>query len=208
MSLESYSSFGGADIIVSVGTQEFGTIQSISWSTSRAKAPIHVMNGSADPIAYGRGIRAIAGQLSFVNLDRDSFLSYMESANKDQFWQSKHESRATNNDEDLGLPGSETTSDAAWSTWNAAASVVNPSNGEIGNYRTKVSAEYADQVLPFDVHISYTNEYGKAARKSLFGVEIINEGSGISIQDLQLDTQYNFVARKMSRMALVNTAST
>ena len=205
--IEQYSTFGGADIIVSVGNVEFGTLQSISWATTRAKAPINVMNGSPDPIAYGRGIRTVAGQLSFVNLDRDAFLSYMEdNAAVSNPWISKNEIRANDADDNMGLIGSYTVVDSAWSAFNTAGSPTGgttPRNAALSNYREQKAPEYADQILPFDVHISFTNEYGKAAKKSLLGVEIMNEGSGISIEDISLDSQYQFVARKVTKMMVV-----
>jgi len=202
--MEKYSTFSGADIIASIGTTELGTLQSISWSTSRAKGPIHVMNGSADPIAYGRGIRAIAGQLAFTNLDKEAFMTYANKANKDQMWISKHDIRATD-DSILNANSTGLTTTDAFAAFNAAISGQDTTGGTStsSQFRDKKSAQYADQVLPFDIHIAYNNEYGKQARKSLFGVEILNEGSGISIEDISLDTQYSFVARELSRMVTI-----
>jgi len=42
---------------------------------------------------------------------------------------------------------------------------------------------YTDQVLPFDITLAAANEYGAAASAKLFGVEILNEGFGTSIDD-------------------------
>ncbi len=54
---------------------------------------------------------------------------------------------------------------------------------------------YSDQVLPFDVTLAGTNEQGAATAMKIFGVEILNEGSGISIDDAVTETQCTFVAR-------------
>lgn len=201
--IEKYSTFSGADIVASVGSVVFATLQSISWSTSRAKGPIHVMNGSPDPIAYGRGIRAVAGQLSFVNLDKDALLDYMMKSNTEKPWISKNDKRVNVG----GITGDTLiTSNTAWAAWESAAGISNVNDGSIDAYREKADPDYADQLLPFDIHISFTNEYGKAARKSLLGVEILNEGSGISIEDISLDSQYNFVARKITKMVAIETS--
>lgn len=204
--IEKYSTFSGADIVASVESVVFATLQSISWSTSRAKGPIHVMNGSPDPIAYGRGIRAVAGQLSFVNLDKDALLDYMKQTQGEKPWISKNDHRVNTFETD---GANQIVGDKAWADWEAAgnAGVTGINNdASIDHYRIQADPEYADQLLPFDIHISFTNEYGKAARKSLLGVEILNEGSGISIEDISLDSQYNFVARKITKMVAIENS--
>jgi hypothetical protein len=51
---------------------------------------------------------------------------------------------------------------------------------------------YSDQILPFDTG---TNEQGAATTMKIFGVEILNEGSGVSIDDAVTEMQATFVAR-------------
>jgi hypothetical protein len=52
---------------------------------------------------------------------------------------------------------------------------------------------YSDQVLPFDITLAAANEYGAAASCKIFGVEILNEGFGSSIDDSVLEQQATFV---------------
>ena len=59
---------------------------------------------------------------------------------------------------------------------------------------------YADQVLPFDITIAAANEYGAAASAKLFGVEILNEGFGSSVDDSVLEQQATFIARSVLRV--------
>ena len=42
---------------------------------------------------------------------------------------------------------------------------------------------YSDQILPFDITLAGASELGKATAMKIFGVEILNEGSGVSIAD-------------------------
>lgn len=56
---------------------------------------------------------------------------------------------------------------------------------------------YADQCLPFDITIAAANEYGAAASARLFGVEILNEGFGTSVDDSVLEQQGTFIARSV-----------
>ncbi len=55
---------------------------------------------------------------------------------------------------------------------------------------------YSDQALPFDITLAGTNEQGAATAMKIFGVEILNEGSGISIDDAVTETQATFVAHR------------
>lgn len=57
------------------------------------------------------------------------------------------------------------------------------------------AANYSDQIPPFTVTLTGMNEYGNVAVMHILGVELINEGSGISIDDIVTETQMTFVAR-------------
>ncbi len=54
---------------------------------------------------------------------------------------------------------------------------------------------FSDQILPYDITLAGTTELGAATAMKIFGVEILNEGSGISIDDSVSETQASFVAR-------------
>ena len=54
---------------------------------------------------------------------------------------------------------------------------------------------YSDQILPFDITLAASNEYGAMAGAKILGVEILNEGTGVSIDDTVTETQATFVAR-------------
>ena len=57
---------------------------------------------------------------------------------------------------------------------------------------------YTDQILPFDMTMACANEYGAAASAKVFGIEILNEGFGTSIDDSVMEAQATFVARTVS----------
>ncbi len=54
---------------------------------------------------------------------------------------------------------------------------------EVGALNELATPWYSDQVLPFDITLAGANEYGAMAAAKIFGVEILNEGSGVSIDD-------------------------
>ncbi len=44
------------------------------------------------------------------------------------------------------------------------------------------------------------NEYGQAAVRSIYGVEILNEGSGASMDDIVIEESMTFIARELGPM--------
>ena len=48
---------------------------------------------------------------------------------------------------------------------------------------------------PFDIQLSAANEYGKKMKMWIGGVEILNEGMGFSIDDINMEQQTTYVAR-------------
>ena len=48
--------------------------------------------------------------------------------------------------------------------------------------------------------VTGTNENGAATTMKIFGVEILNEGSGVSIDDAVTEMQATFVARYIEQM--------
>lgn len=52
----------------------------------------------------------------------------------------------------------------------------------------------ADELPPFDITISYANEYGHTSRMALYGVRLIDEGQVMSINDIYTENTYQFVA--------------
>jgi hypothetical protein len=64
----------------------------------------------------------------------------------------------------------------------------------------KGKAFYSDEVPPFDITLSFANEYGAMARKEILGVEILNEGSGVSMDDILTEQTMTFVARGIGKL--------
>ncbi|HVT99767.1 MAG TPA: hypothetical protein VHE33_19865 [Acidobacteriaceae bacterium] len=64
---------------------------------------------------------------------------------------------------------------------------------------------YSDQILPFDITLAASNEYGALAGARLLGVEILTEGTGVSIDDTVTETQATFVARGIEPLQAVQT---
>jgi len=69
----SFSTFSGADIKAVFAGVEIGTLQAISYAVQREKAPIYTL-GRANPRAFSRGKRGIAGTMVLLCLMTIHFL--------------------------------------------------------------------------------------------------------------------------------------
>ncbi len=74
---------------------------------------------------------------------------------------------------------------------------------EVQGFKEPALPWYSDQILPFDITVAAANEYGAAASCKLFGVEILNEGFGSSVDDSVLEMQATFVARSVAPLQAV-----
>ena len=63
---------------------------------------------------------------------------------------------------------------------------------------------YADEILPFDITITFANEYGNKASTVLYGVELLNEGTGYSIDAPTSERAYTFVCRSVETMKAID----
>ena len=66
---------------------------------------------------------------------------------------------------------------------------------DVSGFKEVASPWYSDQILPFDITLAGTNEQGAASAMKITGVEVLNEGTGVSIDDSVTETQCSFVAR-------------
>ena len=199
-----YTSMSGTDIKAVWGTQVLATLQGISWSVTRERVPIYTM-GSPNPRGYSRNKRAIAGSLIFFVFDRHNML-WFAGQNGSVFQSDKDSLRVDN----------------SWTSALNAESVQGAANPPLTS-RTKVNPGsvvfdqesfvdandpfadqevtdvwYPDQILPFDVTLTAMNEYGYGATMTIYGIELLNEGSGSSVDDPVLEQQFTFVARDIS----------
>lgn len=178
-----YNSFAGVDITAVFNDIVIGTLQGISYSITREKAPIYTM-GSADPRAFSRGKRGIAGSLIFTMFDSHALTDAM---NNSQFARDKEDSGPP---QAKGLSQEATLADLQAQTFDfQEEQFTNVADKEWDN------PWYADQIPPFDVTLSAANEYGAVSVMRVYGVEILNEGYGVSIDDIVSEQQYTYVCR-------------
>lgn len=212
--VRTFSSFSGADIAATFNGRVIGEVQAITYSVSREVAPIYTM-GSADPRSFSRGKRGISGSLVFVQFDRDALIEEMnkeyQGASKPMLYQS-----FVANANGIGQRGSVGVADQILNglkytrgqsttygieTWDEQMTRLG--YGTVGNFNPDnltdfFVPEYADQLMPFNISIVMANEFGQRAGMEIYGVQLLNEGSGFSVDDVVVAKAYSFVARKIT----------
>lgn len=184
---KSYNSFAGVDIRAVFGDKVIGTLQGISWSITREKAPIYTM-GSEDPRAFARGKRGIAGSMVFITFDRAAITGEFFNA---LFWADK-DSLKPEGFELSSVAGPRSTESTVFEQENSFGNITDPRDDQ-----QVVTPWYPDQIPPFDITLSAANEYGAAMQMRIYGVEFLNVGSGSSIDDLVLEEQCTYIARSI-----------
>jgi hypothetical protein len=212
-----YTSYSGVDIRVIINGAPAGSMQALSYAIQREKAPIYVM-GSVDPVSYSRGKRGIAGTM--ISLMMDTHFLMSESFRDERYLADKNEVFASIRKDGSGLQDArgDTVDNPAVSLNTRGGSQIagqpvqvdanNPNSGfrletpvtkynleNLGNNYEVAPVYYVDQILPFDIAIIAANEYGQSAQMRLYGCEILNEGSGFSIDDIVIENQMTYVCR-------------
>lgn len=186
--LNTYTTFSGADIVATFGGVEIGALSGITFSVTREKAPIYTM-GSPNPRSFSRGKRGIAGSLIFTVFDRPALYTMLEQNKTDNA--QMYYTRTHN-----AIPGGQ-------SQQNRRRGIA-----PIAEDQASVVREmpyYADQIPPFDITITFVNEYGQSAVRSIYGVELLNEGSGASMDDIVIEETMTYVARELGPMYTIAT---
>lgn len=194
-----YNSFSGVDIKAVFGNQIMAELQAISYSITREKAPVYTM-GAADPRSFSRGKRGIAGTLIFIVFDRHALLSTFGA-----YQPNKAQQLLFLSDVDDVRPEADVTKDI---------NGVGLTGGGPGGIGSGIEAQespiaavdsdqviaapwFVDQIPPFDITLAAANEYGALAVMRVYGVELLNEGYGVSIDDIVSEQQFTYVARTL-----------
>jgi hypothetical protein len=67
----------------------------------------------------------------------------------------------------------------------------------------KFTAAILDQLPPMDITITFANEYGSLSRMTIYGVEFVSEGKTMSIENLFLESEVQYIARDLDPMTPV-----
>jgi hypothetical protein len=187
---QTYTSFTGADMVATIAGVNIGTLLSVSFSIQREKAGIYTC-GSPDYRSVSRGKRGIAGTLIFQVFNRDALYQIVADESLGfQFWQ--RNSNVSMPERKLNMP------------------LI---NNDLVDWRQQSHAWgtyvpfYADQIPPFDITMSFLNEIGNMAVMDIRGVEILNEGMGVSVEDMAIEQAMTFIARSVGKITPIDKQS-
>jgi hypothetical protein len=190
---QSFNSFGGVDMTVMIGTKLVAEIQGVSYTVTREKAPLYTM-GSADPRSFSRGKRGIAGSMIFLVFDRSALLETL--GDQAQYMANEYEVAsgiqkvlAQDTTPVLGFQGVPDPTQIGSPTPTTVNSVTFD--------KVVATARYHDQILPFNLVLVARNEYGHKAQMQICNMELMNCGSGMSIDDITTDESCTFVATQL-----------
>lgn len=195
---KTYSTFSGCDIVATFNGKVIGELQAVTYSVSREKAPVYTM-GSAEPRSFSRGKRGIAGTLVFTVFNRDALIEEFKGKLNGETTGVQKFKAERNTDSDVNFLSVEQW-DAEMSNYAGVGDQTGASIGNVSDLTSKYQPIYADEILPFDITITFANEYGQRAVLVIYGVELLNEGSGYSIDSVTTEKAYTFVARKIDYM--------
>ena len=193
---QTYTTFSGCDIVAGFGDAVIGELQAITYSISREKAPVYTM-GSAEPRSFSRGKRGIAGTLVFTVFDRDALIAEMK---RQGYKINKIGASISSGEGEGDLTQDPVTIDEWDSAMTGAMAGITDPAARAEAIAPETDPEYADEVPPFDITITFANEYGQAASLVVYGVEVLNEGTGFSIDSVTTEKACTFVARKVDYM--------
>lgn len=184
-----FNSFTGADIqaIITYNTSQgsgqlsLGTLSSVTVSVVREVNPMWALGDSTFK-SISKGKRSITGTMTFMVLDKDALT-------KEVFGGTNFKHSGFGNVK-AGEFGS--TKDVSGTFTDDTLARQNLSNIMNSN----MELDYADQLPPFNIIITFVNEHGSASVASLLGVSIVSQGIGWSMHDLESDQAYAYIARR------------
>lgn len=212
---KSYTAFSGCDIVATFNGKVIGELQAITYNVTREKAPVYTM-GSAEPRSFSRGKRGIAGTLVFTVFNRDALIEEFKPILEggDGLGIQKFKMNDPNTvTAETGMSTGFTSID----DWDkqmtefangGTASDTTMAGGKVSDMLGNFVPVYADEILPFDITITFANEYGQRAVLVIYGVELLNEGTAYSIDAVTTEKAYTFVARRVDYMKAVTGEKT
>ena len=201
-----YTSKSGVEIQAVFGNEKFGDLHMIKYATQRDTANVHVM-GHVDPVSVAKGKRATTGACVFAIFEKDRLLEAMAKDHKVFLTNHELANYGTLNQRDK-FSNSSTRSNAnrAGGTVRVDGTISASSVDNMGysvfaksNFGQEVAPMLIDQIPPFDITLVGVSEStGDASRMVVHGVQFNSDQGGSSVDDLILERQVTFLARRIS----------
>ena len=197
-----YTSKSGVEIQAVFNDTKFGDLHMIKYATQRDVANVHVM-GRVDAVSVAKGKRATTGACVFAVFEKDRLIEAM-STNK--VFLTEHEL--------INYGGGSRIKRATQSALNTPGTVRSGGTVQAGSVFKKetfgemVAPQLLDQVPPFDITLVGVSEgTGDVSRMIIHGVQFSSDQGGSSVDDLLLERQVTFLARRISPWIQVSELS-
>lgn len=219
---ENLQVFSGGDLQAFVNDIKVGNMESITWSISVEVVGNYVM-GRRDPVLYTTGKRVIVGSMVLSQYDRHALLEQvfqMDLRGKRQIadlWSNNTPAQQIRrrdfaleetgvqgvNPSTLNLASDTRISDPGITLLRGLspteyAQQLSDQLTETANLIGAENLQYADQLPPFDVTLVGVNRTGAAAKCTLFGVQVTQETTGYSLNDMGNSVGMSFVCIAVS----------
>jgi hypothetical protein len=202
------ASFSGADVVVIFGDEYIGECMSFSIGVNREAGPIYTM-GRKSHIAVAKGKRGVGGSFILAQLGYDALLTWVANVIQDP----KYRQIFIRKDENVAQIAEGTrkfndpttqagVQNLANATAGAGTAPINPIPQT--NIWEQVAPFYVDQLPPINITVIGRNEQGDMMGFRVYGMSILNEGMSISIDELNMEKRYTFIAKDVSKMMRLN----
>ena len=201
-----YTSKAGVEIQAVFGNEKFGDLHMIKYATQRDTANVHVM-GHVDPVSVAKGKRATTGACVFAIFEKDRLLEAMAKDHKVFLTNHELANYGTLNQRDkLSNSSTRRNANRAGGTVRVDGKISASSVDNMGysvfaksNFGQEVAPMLIDQIPPFDITLVGVSEStGDASRMVVHGVQFNSDQGGSSVDDLILERQVTFLARRVS----------
>ena len=211
--------FAGGDLHPYVNNTRVGNLESATWSISTEVVGNYVM-GRRDPVFFVQGKRVIVGSLVFTQYDRHAILEEIFKMSKRKLttigslWGGDYNPNPVviTPSANTGVSGVNTgsftntdsganalflQSDTSLIRGLSRTEFENQTNQQVQTTAQIVASRklnYSDQIPPFDLTLVGVEKGGRAARCTIFGIQITQETAGMSSNDLGNSVGVSFVA--------------
>ena len=198
---EKYISKSGTEINAVINGKKFGNLQMVKFGIQRDMVNNYVM-GVVDAVSVSKGKRGVTGACIFLIFERDTLL---EAVNDKQVFLTNHELINYGNDKDTnGINNRLDTKlnpalQAGGSIRDTKAFDPSTAQSVFSSFGRASTPKLIDQIPPFDIILVGISEAsGHGSRMIIHGVQFNSDQGGTSIDDMNLERQTSFLARRVT----------
>lgn len=195
-----YTSKSGTEIQAVFNNRKFGELQMVKFATQRDVANIHLM-GHVDSVGTAKGKRASTGACIFTVFQKDALMEAVTDDGKTgQVFLTNHEAINYNGKAAKMLQfGGRTIGTVRPESTTPLTGGSDGSIWKKESYGQMFAPTMVDQIPPFDITLVGISEVtGDLSSMTIHGVQFNSDQGGTSIDDLVLERQLTFIARRIT----------